>query len=212
MHQRSDLPLSEEDRRALLARARQAILDIVSSSSFPDLFSAAGRLGERRGVFVTLRLNGKLRGCIGQPDAVHGLAETVVQCAITAALRDPRFRPLPAEEIGALVIEISVLSELHPIRPEEIELGTHGIVLTGGGRRGLLLPQVARERNWSVTQFLEAACQKACLEAGSWREPETKLFAFTAEVFSDGALAADSRPGGKFNGPRNVAGSRGTKK
>jgi AmmeMemoRadiSam system protein A len=134
---------------------------------------------------VTLRWDGKLRGCIGQPDAAHGLAETVVQCAITAALRDPRFGPLRVEEIDALEIEISVISELRPVRPEEIELGTHGIAVTGGGKRGLLLPQVALERNWSVTQFLEATCRKGGLQANAWREPDTKLLAFTAEVFSD---------------------------
>lgn len=192
MHRRFDLLLSDEDRRALLARARQAIFETVSSSSFPDLLSAAGRLAEPHGAFVTLRWNGKLRGCIGQPDAAHGLAETVVQCAITAALQDPRFKPVRAEEIDGLELEISVLSQLHPARPEEIELGTHGIVVTGRGRHGLLLPQVARERYWSVTQFLEAACRKAGLEAGAWREPDTKLFVFTAEVFSDvGALTAE---------------------
>jgi AmmeMemoRadiSam system protein A len=192
MHPRSDLPLSDEDRRALLALARKAILETVSSSNFPDIFPVTGRLAEPRGAFVTLRWNGKLRGCIGQPDAAHGLAETVVQCAITAALRDPRFGPLRAEEIDELEIEISVTSELRPLRPEEIELGTHGIVVTGGGRRGLLLPQVALEHNWSLIQFLEATCRKAGLQANAWREPDTKLFAFTAEIFSDvGALIAE---------------------
>ena len=89
-------------------------------------------------------------------------------------------------------IEISVISELRPVRLEEIGLGTHGIVVVDGGRRGLLLPQVAVERNWSVIQFLEATCRKADLQANAWREPDTKLFAFTGEVFSDaGALTAD---------------------
>ena len=192
MHLRSDLALSDGDRLKLLALARKAILETVSSSNFPDLAQVTGRLAEPRGAFVTLRWDGKLRGCIGQPDAAHGLAETVVQCAITAALRDPRFGPLGTEEIDALEIEISVISDLCPIRPEEIELGTHGIAVTGGGTRGLLLPQVALERNWSVTQFLEATCRKAGLQANAWREPDTKLFAFTAEVFSDaGALTAE---------------------
>ncbi len=192
MHLRSDLALSDGDRLALLALARKAILETVSSSNFPDLAPVSGRLAEPQAAFVALRWNGKLRGCIGQPDAAHGLAETVVQCAITAALRDPRFGPLRAEEIAGLEIEISVISELRPIRPEEIELGTHGIAVTGGGRRGLLLPQVAVERNWSVIQFLKATCRKAGLQATVWREPGTKLFAFTAEVFSDaGALTAE---------------------
>ena len=185
MHLRSDLALSDGDRLTLLALARKAILETVSSSNFLDVSLVTGRLAEPQAAFVTLRWNGKLRGCIGQPDAAHGLAETVVQCAITAALRDPRFGPLRTEEIDALEIEISVISELRPVRPEEIELGTHGIAVTGGGKRGLILPQVALERNWSVTQFLEATCRKAGLQANAWREPDTKLLAFTAEVFSD---------------------------
>jgi len=141
MHLRSDLALSDGDRLKLLALARKAILETVSSSNFPDVPPVTGRLAEPQAAFVTLRWNGKLRGCIGQPDAAHGLAETVVQCAITAALRDPRFGPLGTEEIDALEIEISVISELRPVRPEEIELGTHGIAVTGGGKRGLLLPR-----------------------------------------------------------------------
>src|ERR1700686_4414775 len=174
MHPRSDLPLSDEDRRALLALARKAILETVSSSNFLDVPPVAGPLAEPQAAFVTLRWDGKLRGCIGQPDAAHGLAETVVQCAITVALRDPRFGPLRAEEIDGLEIEISVISELRPVRLEEIGLGTHGIVVVDGGRRGLLLPQVAVERNWSVIQYLEATCRKAGLQANAWREPDTQ--------------------------------------
>jgi AmmeMemoRadiSam system protein A len=195
MHPRSDLPLSDEDRRALLARARRAILETVSSLRLPDLPPAVGRLADPAAAFVTLRYNGRLRGCMGRTDAVHALAETVVQCAITAALQDPRFRPLSAEEIAGLEIEISVVSELRPACPEGIELGIHGIVVSRGASRGLLLPQVALEHNWSTMQFLEAACRKARLEAGAWRDPETKLFAFTAEVFSEiGLVSLDQQP------------------
>lgn len=195
MHPRSDLLLSHNDRRELLIRARQAIFETVSSSTFPNLLPAVGRLAELRGAFVTLRSNGKLRGCVGQPDATHALEESVVQCAITAALRDQRFAPLGAEEMPGLEIEISVLSEQWLIQPEEVELGTHGIVVTRGSSRGLLLPQVALERNWSVKQFLEAACRKARLEAGAWRNPATNLSVFTAEVFSDApAFGAKVQP------------------
>jgi AmmeMemoRadiSam system protein A len=125
---------------------------------------------------------------MGRTDAPHALAETVVQCAITAALQDPRFKPLRTEELDELEIEISVISELRPARPEEIDPGIHGVVVCRGASRGLLLPQVAVERNWSTTQFLEAACRKAGLEAGAWRDQETKLFSFTAEVFSETGL------------------------
>jgi AmmeMemoRadiSam system protein A len=185
MHLPSDPLLSDEARHTLLARARQAIFETVSCLRFPDLPRAIGPLADPGGAFVTLRCHGKLRGCIGRTDASHALAETVVQCAITAALQDPRFNPLRMEELTALEIEISVVSEPRPVRLEEIELGIHGIVVCSGGSRGLLLPQVALEHNWSATQFLEAACRKAGLEAGMWRDPETKLFAFTAEVFSE---------------------------
>jgi AmmeMemoRadiSam system protein A len=147
---------------------------------------------------VTLRCNGKLRGCIGRADAIHALVETVAQCAIMAALQDPRFKPLRLEEMTELEIEISVLSELRPVRLEEIELGIHGIVISRCASRGLLLPQVALEHNLSATQFLEAACRKAGLEAGAWRDPETKLFAFTAEVFSEISLIPlDQQPAGR---------------
>ena len=197
MHPPSDSLLPDQDRRDLLARARQAILETVFSLSLPDLPPAAGRLAERGGAFVTLRCNGKLRGCMGRIDAVHALAETVAQCAITASLRDPRFKPLDAKELNQLEIEISVVSDPRPVRAEEIEPGIHGILVSRGASRALLLPQVAIEHHWTATQFLEAACQKAGLEARTWRDPETNLFAFTAEVFSESSLAAvDQQPAG----------------
>src|SRR5487761_1011727 len=116
MHPPSDSPLSDEDRQELLARARQAIFDTVSGLSFPDLPPAVGRVADPGGAFVTVRCNGNLRGCIGRTDAAHALAETVVQCAITTALQDPRFKPLRMEELTGLQIEISVVSELWPVR------------------------------------------------------------------------------------------------
>jgi AmmeMemoRadiSam system protein A len=180
--------LSEQDRRTLLSRARQAILQTICRLRFPDLPPASGRLAEPGGAFVTLRCDGRLRGCIGRTDATHDLAETVLQCAITAASQDLRFKPLCPEEVARLEIEISVVSEPRPVRPEEIERGIHGIIAVRGGSRGLLLPQVAIERNWSTTQFLEAACRKARLKPDAWRDPETNLLAFTAEVFSDAGV------------------------
>lgn len=195
MHLPSDSLLSEEERRALLSLARQAIWETVCRLRFPDPPPIQGRLAEPRGAFVTLRSNGRLRGCIGRADADQPLAEAVLQCAITAASQDPRFKPLCAEELAALEIEISVLSELRPIRQEEMQPGLHGIVVVRGRNRGLLLPQVAIERNWSASRFLEAVCQKAGLEPVAWQDPETRLFAFTAEVFSDTShLNAEAQP------------------
>jgi AmmeMemoRadiSam system protein A len=186
MHPPCDL--SDEDRRALLARARRAIFETLSSKSLPDLPGAVGRLADPAGAFVTLRCNGRLRGCIGRTDAANSLAETVAQCAITAALQDPRFGSLTIEEMAGLEIEISVISELRPASPEGIQRGLHGIVVNRGGSRGLLLPRVALERSWSTTQLLEAACRKAGLERGAWQDSENQVFTFTAEVFSDASL------------------------
>jgi AMMECR1 domain-containing protein len=112
--------------------------------------------------------------------------------------------------LAGLEIEISVVSEPRPVRLEEIQLGLHGIVVCRGASRGLLLPQVALERNWSTTQFLEAACRKAGLEAGIWRDPETKLFAFTAEVFSEIGVVRlqEQPPRGRSNSPTEVGGAQ----
>lgn len=184
----SNLTLSPEERLTLLALVRQAVSQAVSLLGFPDLPPLAGRLAEPGGAFVTLRCGGKMRGCVGRVDGVNALAENVVQSAIIAALRDPRFKPIRLAELSGLEIEISVLSEPQPIDAQEIEIGTHGIVVQRGPQRALLLPQVAIERNWSGVQFLEAACRKAGLKADAWCEPETGLFAFTAEVFSGTGL------------------------
>ena len=197
----SESPLSDEDQRGLLERARKAIVEVVCHDRFPDLPPAVGRLAEPGGAFVTLRCNAGLRGCIGRTDAVHALAETVVQCAITAASHDLRFKPLRAEDMAGLEIEISVISELRRAMPGEIKLGVHGIEVTRGDNRGLLLPQVAVEPRWSTAEFLRAACRKARLEEDAWCSPDTKLFAFTAEVFSDVSLVATGEAAGDLNSP-----------
>jgi uncharacterized protein len=185
--------LSAEDRCTLLSQARQAIFETICRRRFPDLPAATGRLAKPGGAFVTLSCDGKLRGCVGRTDATLTLAETVVQCAITAALQDPRFRPLCADELAWLGVEISVLSEPWPVRQEEIEPGIHGIIVIRGGHRALLLPQVAVERSWSPIQFLQAVCRKAGLELDAWRDTDTTLLAFTAEVFSDVDVLAKKR-------------------
>jgi AmmeMemoRadiSam system protein A len=118
-------------------------------------------------------------------DSSTALAETVVECAINSALQDPRFRPVGAEELARLRIEISVLSESGPIVPEDIEVGVHGLLVTCGTNRGLFLPQVAVERGWSRERFFKETCCKAGITSDAWRDPETRLFAFTAEVFSE---------------------------
>jgi AmmeMemoRadiSam system protein A len=184
-------PLSSDNRRALLALARQAILEAVLHERIPDLEPSGGLLAEGSGAFVTLYLRGRLRGCIGRTERNSALAETVAQCAISAALHDPRFEPLGRHEIEELEIAVSVLSALQPIAAEAIEVGKHGLFIRRGERSGLLLPQVAAERNWSVERFLEETCRKAGVGPQSWRDPGAELFGFTVELFSE----ADFRVG-----------------
>ncbi len=189
------LPLSSEDRRGLLAIARQSILEAVvneqparvaSSSDLPD--THFGGLAEPRGAFVTLYLRRRLRGCMGLAETIEPLCETVARSAVSAALHDPRFAPVSESEVSALEIEISVLSPLCPISLDAIEAGTHGLLVSCGDKRGLLLPQVAAERGWSSGRFLEETCRKAGLDAEAWRDSRTQLFGFTVEVFSECGL------------------------
>ena len=130
-----------------------------------------------------------MRGCIGYVFPTEPLYLTVVETARAAALDDPRFVAVTAEEAPELKVEISVLSPLLPITPEEVEIGKHGLVVTLGNRRGLLLPQVPVEWNWDRETFLSQTCLKAGLSADAWVQnsghPAAELHAFTAEVFGE---------------------------
>lgn len=178
-------PLSADERRQLLILARRAVTEAVSSRLLADFPDPIGRLAEPGSAFVTIHCGGRLRGCVGRTDRALALSEVVVQCAIGAALHDRRFRELHSSELASTDIEISVLSELQPVVPEAIEVGKHGIVVGSGDRRGLLLPQVAAERGWSVEQFLRETCQKAGLDADAWTRSQTQIWAFTTEAFSE---------------------------
>jgi AmmeMemoRadiSam system protein A len=178
-------PLSSNDRRTLLALARRVIIEAVVHRCVPDFPPGAGRLADPGGAFVTLYCGGRLQGCVGRVDRGNALTETVAQCAISAALHDQRFSPLAARHIDDLRIEISVLSELVQTSAQAIEVGTHGLLVICGARHGVLLPQVATEHGWSAERLLEEGCRKAGLEPGAWRDPQTSLFAFTAEVFGE---------------------------
>lgn len=186
-------PLCSEDRRTLLELARNAIAAAVCHARLPDMPLVTGELARPAGAFVTLQLQGQLRGCIGQVEPIWPLAETVAHCAIAAACEDPRFQPVNPEEVAELEIEISILSALEPIRPEAIEVGRHGLLVARGGLRGVLLPQVAAERHWSRERFLQETCRKAGLEPAAWKGPDTRLLAFSSEVFSEADFRV-SRP------------------
>jgi AmmeMemoRadiSam system protein A len=180
--------LSSDDCRVLLDLARRAISSAVIEKRILDFPPCPAVLTEPAGAFVTLHRNGQLRGCVGQVGSSDSLLDTVARAAINAALHDSRFPAVEADELGSLEIEISVLSPPEPVAPEAIVLGSHGLLIVKGENRGLLLPQVASERGWTSQRFLEETCAKAGLPRDSWREPSTRIFSFTAEVFSDTRL------------------------
>ena len=174
---------SPSERGLLLSLAHRSIEAAVEERQL-ELPSPSDHLAQCRGAFTTLHLRGKLRGCIGYVFPTSPLYRTVAETARAAALDDPRFHPVAAEEVTALKVEISVLSPLRPIAPEEIVIGKHGLVVSQGSRRGLLLPQVPVEWNWEAQTFLAQTCLKAGLAADAWRYG-AELQAFTAEVFSE---------------------------
>jgi len=177
--------LSEAEKSAALELARKAIAEAVSHHKLLDSIPREGTFSERSGVFVTLHVRGRLQGCIGVTEPGEALGEAIVRCAVSAALEDPRFDPLKASQLEELHIEISLLSPLEPIRADAIEIGRHGLLIVNHAQRGLLLPQVAIEHHLTSEQFLEETCRKAGLPREAWKDPETGIFGFTCQVFSE---------------------------
>jgi len=179
---------SAEERRWLLRLAQLSIRSAVTRKplqSAPEWIPNTNpHLREPRGAFTTLHANGALRGCIGFVMAVAPLEQTILETARAAALEDPRFPPVTEAELESLQLEISVLSPMFEIAPEDVVVGRHGLMVTYKGRRGLLLPQVAPEWGWDRETFLEQTCKKAGLPLRVLGEG-AKLEAFTAEVFGE---------------------------
>ena len=183
--------LSDTDRQSLLRLARLAITEAVSHGQVLGVIPTDGIFSEQRGVFVTLHIGERLRGCVGVVEPEHSLGDCVVRCATGAAMRDPRFPAMRSHELSRLQIEISLLSTPRPIRPlvEFMRASWRGQVR--GTLRGLLLPQVAVNHHLTAGQFLAETCRKAELPAEAWRDPEANLFGFICEIFFS---AASSQP------------------
>ena len=186
--------LTPAQRASLLALARCAIREGVCRAQSVSAATPDPALQIPGAVFVTLTRAGELRGCIGYVEAVKPLAEAVAHCAISAATADPRFPPASPDELPHLQIEISVLSPLQRIDdPGQIQVGEHGLYISQGGRRGLLLPQVAIEFGWDRESFLRQTCIKAGLPGDAWRRG-AEIRVFTVDRFSDGLPIAPSPP------------------
>ena len=186
--------LAEREKQLLLQIARSALTLAVSAGAAnkPPFRECVFEeiLRQPAGAFVTLHRRGRLRGCVGQLPGRDALAEVVAHCARSAALHDSRFDPVTSAELSEIDIEVSVLSALQDVTLEAIEAGKHGLVVSQGRQRGVLLPQVVSQFNWGAQRFLEETCVKAGLERDAWKDPATRVQAFTAEVFSEPASAS----------------------
>ena len=176
--------LSEQDRETLLQIARDSVHAHLAGEMLKLSAVSSGDLAEPRGVFVSIHQGRELRGCVGKIESRKPLYESVSECAISAASQDPRFSPLQLSELPEAKFEISVLSSIQEVTdPATIQVGIHGLIVSRGNTRGLLLPQVAVQYRWSREQFLEETCRKAGLPAAAWKQGAT-IHSFTAEVFS----------------------------
>jgi AmmeMemoRadiSam system protein A len=183
---RKIMHLTNDDKELLLSLARKAIEQAVNGQSPPEIPMHSEALDQPCGAFVTLTEKGELRGCIGYTEAVLPLIETVRDVAPRSALEDPRFASVEPGEIDNIAIEISALSPMRQISDiNEIVVGTHGILMQQGYSKGLLLPQVATEYNWDLDTFLRQTARKAGLPYDAWKNPNTKIFIFSAEVFHE---------------------------
>jgi uncharacterized protein len=185
--------LNDSDKDALLKFARLSLEARLEKRKAPALNALSEELLSRKGAFVSLHSSKELRGCIGQIYPDQELYRVVQHCVLSAALEDGRFSPVTLEELRDLEIEISVLSPLHRIKSiEEIEAGRHGLYIVQGAYRGLLLPQVATEYGWDRIEFLEHTCLKSGLPRSAWQDPQTVIYIFEAEIFSESLLSEES--------------------
>lgn len=175
--------LTDEEKRALLAAARESVRQRDEVSVGTE--SVTDSLRAERGLFVTLTKQGELRGCIGTMTPQQPLYELIGHIAYQAAFHDPRFAPVEADELDDIEYEITVLEPFTRVNDvNKIIIGRDGLMIRKDGRQGVLLPQVASDRGWSREQFLEAICQKANLPRDAWKGG-AKLWKFSAFVFSE---------------------------
>jgi AmmeMemoRadiSam system protein A len=177
--------LNPDEQRFLLELARRSIGGFLRDGQRPQPKITEKLYREKRGAFVTIKVDGRLRGCIGYPLPHKPLYETIIEMAIAAATQDYRFSPLCLEELPRTKIEISVLTLPEPVKDaREVEVGRHGIIISKGLCRGLLLPQVPGEYGWDRETYLCHGCLKAGLDENEWRRG-AKIEVFEAQVFSE---------------------------
>jgi uncharacterized protein (TIGR00296 family) len=185
--------LTPEEGRTAVHLARSTIEKAVNGErmvlpGLPPVFL------QRRGVFVTIKRQGNLRGCIGLPYPIRPLGDAIVEAAVSAALEDPRFPPVSQRELDGLDLEVTVLTEPQTLdcpperRPDCVVVGKHGLIVSGLGTGGLLLPQVPTEYGWTSKEFLDQTCVKAGLPVGCWRRDDVAVLTFEGQIFDEKAV------------------------
>jgi AmmeMemoRadiSam system protein A len=178
------LQLSERDQQQLLRIVRNAVASELSRTLPSPVHISSGVLSEHHGVFVSIHKGRNLRGCIGNIHSNLPLYRAAADCAVSAAIADPRFPALSPDELSSVTFEISVLSSMEPVKNiKDIVLGTHGLHVQKGRARGLLLPQVASSHGWDHFRFLHEVCQKAGLSPDDLEE--STIERFSAVVFAE---------------------------
>jgi len=192
--------LTETEGKAAIELARKTIETLLTENRVLRARDAGINLppvfGEKRGVFVTLTEDGMLRGCIGHPYPDSTLEEAIIDSAISAAVRDPRFPPVGGEELNSIVVEVTILTQPEKINappeelPDKVEIGKHGLIVKQGYCQGLLLPQVAPENEMDSIDFLGHTCMKAGLSPDAWVKG-AEVYCFEGQIFKE------KEPGGE---------------
>ena len=186
--------LTLDEGKKLIAIARASIERYMKERKPADVSGSPARLMEKGGAFVTLETypEKELRGCIGFIMAVKPLAQTVAECAVSAAVGDPRFAPVNEKELDSLVVEVSVLTPMMRLEVEDpehyekaIKVGKHGLFIEDGYYSGLLLPQVPVEQGWKEREFLSQTCVKAGMPPNAWLSKRASVWTFEAQIFSE---------------------------
>ena len=190
---------SDEEGEIAVQIARRVIEAAVRKEN-PGEIDIPASFKDNGGVFTTIERypSGELRGCIGYSEPILSIVSAIVRSAKSAALKDTRFKPMHEDELGKIIVSVSLLTKPEHILfddpkelPRLIEIGKHGVIVKNDRAAGLLLPQVPVEQGWNSEVFLNQVCVKAGLPHKIWRTNKVELFTFTAEVFEE------LMPGGK---------------
>ena len=183
--------LTLDEGKTAVRLAREALTCYVEEKKILDPERLPSVFDEKRGVFVTLHEDGDLRGCIGYPQPVMALGRAIVDSAINAGTRDPRFPRIRPEELKRMEMEVTILTKPEPYLepkkrlPDLVRIGTDGLIISKGPFSGLLLPQVAPEWGFDSLEFLSQTCVKAGLPPDAWMDEETEVQHFEAQIFAE---------------------------